>query len=794
MKKFLETIVCILLVNALHAQFSIQGKVIDKGNQPLSGVNVAIHYLNQQQFIITALDGSFMIKNLRSAPQYTINFQLLGKKRQSLQLSAEQMHQFLTVEMVDEIYFLEPLEIKSTRALERAPFTKTNIDKQYLEKINLGQDIPFILQQTPSVVVSSDAGNGIGYTGIRIRGTDATRINVTINGIPYNDAESQGSFFVDLPDLTSSVNSIQVQRGVGTSTNGAGAFGATINLSTNEVNDKAYAESNNSYGSFNTWKNTIKAGSGLINNHFTVDMRLSRITSDGYIDRASSNLQSYFLSTAYLSNKTSLRFNTFSGTEKTYQAWNGVPEIFLQTNRTYNSSGTEKPDAPYDNEIDHFTQTHYQLFFNQSLNKNLSFNIAGFLTRGLGYYEQYKSEENYADYGLPDFITPNKDTLTQTDLVRQLWLDNYFYGNIFSLHYKKNNDQLTIGGGWNKFDNKHYGKIIWAEAGIAKDYTWYNLKANKTDFNIYAKWLKTITPNLDVFTDVQYRYVEYNMYGFRNNPALLIEREFNFINPKVGLSFHKNGWKAYISYALANKEPNRDDFEAGQYQQPKHETLHDFETGIEKTNKNFSYAVTGYYMFYKNQLILTGKINDVGAYTRINVPNSYRLGAELQGTIVIKKWLDVSANLTLSSNKIASFTEYIDDYDNNKQEVIQHVNTGIAFSPSITAGGNVNFKPLANLECSLLHKYIGEQFLDNTENHNRSLRPYFLQDLQVNYTVKNRLFNSVVVKVQLNNIWNKKYEPNGYTYSYMAGGSLNTENFYYPMAGTNFMLGLNLSF
>ena len=351
--------------------------------------------------------------------------------------------------------------------------------KQQLEKINLAQDIPFLLNQTPSVTVNSDAGNGVGYTAIHIRGTDATRINVTLNGIPYNDAESQGTYFVDLPDFVSSVNSIQVQRGVGTSTNGAAAFGATINMSTNEFHENAYAESNNSYGSFNTWKNTIKVGSGLIGDHFTVDARLSRIISDGYIDRASSNLQSFYISPAYTGKKTSIRLNIFSGKEKTYQAWYGVPQDSLQTHRTYNPAGTEKPGEPYDNQTDNYWQKHYQLFFNQSLNPNLSLNIASFLTRGYGYYEEYKAQQLYADYGLNNVVI-NEDTIATTDLVRQRWLDNYFYGQIFSLQYKKAKDELTLGGSWTKYDGKHYGTIIWSGmGGIPKDYRYYDYPATK---------------------------------------------------------------------------------------------------------------------------------------------------------------------------------------------------------------------------------------------------------------------------------------------------------------------------
>src|SRR5665213_504270 len=367
---------------------------------------------------------------------------------------------------LSDTLMLDNIEISSIRASDKAPFTKTDISKKEIAKVNLGQDLPFILNQTPSVFVNSDAGNGVGYTGIHIRGTDESRINVTLNGIPYNDAESQGTYFVDLPDVASSLNSIQIQRGVGTSSNGAGAFGATINLSTNEVNKEKYLELNNSYGSFNTWKNTLKVGTGLIGNHFLIDARISRISSDGYIDRATSNLKSLYFSAAYINEKSSLRFNIISGKEKTYQAWNGVPESYLDSDRTYNSSGTEKPGTPYANETDNYIQTHYQLFFNHKINSVFSYNVDAFLTRGKGYYEEYKADQSFSDYYLPDIINGN-DTITSTDLIRRLWLDNYFYGSIFSLQYHKNKTSLTFGGGWTQYDGQHYDIVTWAQQGLS---------------------------------------------------------------------------------------------------------------------------------------------------------------------------------------------------------------------------------------------------------------------------------------------------------------------------------------
>lgn len=691
--------------------------------------------------------------------------------------------------------YLLPLEVVALRAGEKAPFAKTDLDKKEIAKNNLGQDIPFILNQTPSVVASSDAGNGIGYTGIRIRGTDASRINVTLNGIPYNDAESQGTFFVDLPDFSSSAGSIQVQRGVGTSTNGAGAFGATINIATNDLNKEFYAASNNSFGSFNTFKNNIQFGSGMLGKHFTVDGRLSRISSDGYIDRARSNLRSFYLSTARTDEKNSLRLNIFSGKEKTYQAWYGVAENLLKTNRTNNPAGTEKPGEPYDNETDNYVQTHYQLFYNRSFNPYWKGNIALFLTRGKGFYEQYKAKQEFTSYGLPVFNN-GSTTIRETDLVRRLWLDNYFYGTIYSVQYKKNKTHVIIGGSYNAYDGRHYGDIKWAavQAGVPLNHRWYDLTAYKKDLSMYTKWIQRWGNHWQSFADIQFRYIDYRINGFRNNPTLITRQHFSFLNPKIGVTYTNKTWQAYLSYALAGKDPNRDDFEAGITQQPKAERLHDFELGAEKKGTGYAMGINFYYMRYKNQLVLTGKINDVGAYTRTNIEKSYRAGIEMQGKVTITKWMNLNANISFSENKIRNFTEYLDDYDNGGQQTIFYPKTDISFSPSVIAAGNISFIPVKNAEISLISKYVGRQYLDNTSQRSRSLNPYYLQDIRLSYLLHHRICKETNLILQFNNVFNKKYEPNGYSFSYFYGGDLQTENFYFPMAGFNFILGVNFKF
>ncbi len=689
--------------------------------------------------------------------------------------------------------YLQPVEVNAVRASNKTPIAKTNLSRKEIEKRNNGQDLPFLLQFTPSVVVNSDAGNGIGYTGIRIRGTDASRINITLNGIPYNDAESQGTFLVNIPDFVSSTGSIQVQRGVGTSTNGAGAFGGSINLSTNEIKTQRSLELNNTVGSFNSWKNTLLFSSGIFGNHFTFDARLSSIRSDGYVDRASSNLRAFYSSLAYVDQNNSLRLNVFCGKEKTYQSWYGVDEATLQTNRTANSAGTEKPGAPYDNETDNYGQTHYQLFYNRKINQQWKGNAALFYTRGKGYYEQYKAGESLSDYQLPNLVTPDS-TYSETDLVRRLWLDNDFYGGIFSLHYEQAKKQIIIGGGLNAYDGDHFGQIIWADVATAvpNKYRWYENNAFKTDASLYTKYTEKLGKQWQSFVDLQVRRVGYEINGFRNNPGLSVNNHYTFFNPKAGFTYTHKNTQAYLSYARANKEPNRDDFEAGMLEQPLPEALNDFELGFEQKNKSFTWSANVYYMLYRNQLVLTGKVNDVGAYTRTNIRNSYRLGTELQAAFVVNKWMNVGANATLSNNKVKNFTEFIDDYDNGGQQTILYNNSDIAFSPSVMGALLINIIPAKNWELTLEGKYVGKQYLDNTSQDSRSLDAFYTQHARIAFNSNFKNVKAVNLFLQVNNVFSKRYEPNGYTFSYIAGGGQITENYYFPMAPINFTFGLNI--
>jgi len=690
---------------------------------------------------------------------------------------------------------LQAIEINAVRASEALPIAKTNLSKQDISKQNVGYDLPFILIQTPSIQVNSDAGNGIGYTGFRIRGTDASRTNITINGIPYNDAESQGTFLVNLPDLASSANSIQIQRGVGTSTNGSGAFGASININTNELDTNKSIELRHAFGSFQAQKHTWQLNSGLLKKHFIITGRLSQISSDGYVERASAKLRSFYSSVVYINQNHSLRLNIFSGKEKTYASWFGINQVTLDSNRRYNPAGTEKTGSPYDNESDNYKQTHYQLFYNTKINSAWKANWALFLTTGKGYFEQYKAAQVLSSYGLSPFIS-GSDTISDLDLIRQLWLDNKFYGSNFSVQYDKSKRHLISGLSINSYDGKHFGFIVGSSVAgaIPKSYQWYLRTAKKSEGAAFIKWTEKLHPHWQTFVDLQYRQVRYVINGFRDNPSILISKNFMFFNPKFGITYTNRNLKMYLSYAKATKEPNRDDFETSSNSLPKPETLHDIELGVEKKNKTWSWSCNAYYMHYNNQLVLTGKVNEVFAYTRTNIPKSYRAGIELESQARLNKWMDVAANLTLSRNKIFQFTGYVDDYDNGNQQTTTYNQTDISFSPAVLASASINLKPVKGLDISFSSKYVGKQFLDNTSSEDKILKSYFVQNVKFAYNKVYKKKNALELFFQINNLFSEKYVANGYTFSYIYGGKLSTENYYYPMATLNVMAGLGLRF
>ncbi|WP_281337087.1 TonB-dependent receptor [Flavobacterium eburneipallidum] len=702
-----------------------------------------------------------------------------------LSIAQEKTKDTTKVNQLDEVL------VSAVRVTSKTPVSFSNLSKEELAPRNLGQDIPTLMNYLPSVVTTSDAGNGIGYSGIRVRGSDATRVNVTINGIPYNDSESQGTFWVNMPDFASSLQSIQLQRGVGTSTNGSGAFGASLNMLTDTYSKKSSGEISSSIGSFNTNKNTVKFSTGLMNDHFEIAGRLSTLKSDGYIDRASSDMKSYFLQGTYVAKNTLIKALAFGGTQKTYQAWNGIDAITLADDRTANSAGmfTDEAGNPrfYDNETDNYNQDHYQLHWNEKVSDNWSTNLAFHYTKGKGFYENYKEDADMTDYNLQAV-----GAITTTDLIRQKWLDNDFYGTTFSANYKNGKLDFIFGGGFNKYEGDHFGKVIWARYASQTELGdhYYDDFSTKTDGNVFAKANYQLLENLSLFGDLQYRNVTYKANSWETG---LVDDNFNFFNPKAGLTFDINPNNAlYFSYARANREPNRTDYEGGNV---KPEKLNDFELGWRYKSAKFQVNSNLYYMKYKDQLVLTGGLNDVGSPIRTNSGDSYRLGLELDATWKISEQWFLQPNITLSQNKNKDFYFARDGVLQNLGE------TNIAFSPNVIAGNRLTFMPIKNLQLSLLSKFVGEQFMGNIDSEVSKLKDYFVNDLNVSYEIKpNKIFKSIVITALFNNIFDLKYESNGYFYTYDDDYSnppaiTTVEGAgYYPQAGTNFLAGLTLKF
>lgn len=691
---------------------------------------------------------------------------------------------------------LDEVLVGAVRVTAQAPVTFSNLTKEQFQSRNLGQDIPIMMNYLPSVVTTTDAGAGVGYTGIRVRGSDATRVNVTINGIPYNDSESQGTFWVNMPDFASSTESLQLQRGVGTSTNGSGAFGASLNLLTDSFSQVSKGEISNSFGSFNTRKHTVKFSTGLMNDSFEMAGRLSAINSDGYIDRASSDLKSYFLQGTYVGKSTLIKALVFGGTQETYQAWNGLedPEK-LEDDRTFNTAGMyfdENGDMKfYDNEVDNYKQDHYQLHWNERWNENWNSNFALHYTKGQGYFEQYKEDEDFSDYGLNP-ITLGGETIDVTDVIRRRWLDNDFYGTTFSVNYKKEKVDLIIGGAANKYEGDHFGEIIWAQYASKSEIRdrYYNDFSSKTDLNVFTKINYQLTEKWHLFGDIQYRNVGYHANG---DDTGLVDDTFNFWNPKAGVTFVLNSKSNfYFSYAKANREPNRNDYESGN---PRPEKLDDFELGCRYSTDKTKLNVNGYFMKYKDQLVLTGELNDVGAPVRANSGDSYRLGLEIDATLKLTdKWF-LQPNVTISQNKNQDFVFQRDG-------VLENLGTtNIAFSPDLIAANRLVFMPIQNLQVSLLSKFVGEQFMGNIDAEGSKLDSYFVNDLNVSYEIlTKKVFKSIRIDALVNNIFNLQYESNGYFYTYdddfSNPGTVTTieGTGYYPQAGINFLLGLTLNF
>ena len=673
---------------------------------------------------------------------------------------------------------LDEVIVNATRVGDKTPMTFSDFSKKEIAKRNLGQDIPILMNFMPSVVTTSDAGNGFGYTGIRVRGSDATRVNVTVNGIPYNDSESQGTYFVDMPDFASSLQSIQLQRGVGTSTNGSGAFGASLNMLTDSYSSASNGEISNSFGSFNSRKHTVKFSTGLMNDHFEIAGRLSNIRSNGYIDRAFSDLKGYFLQGTYVGKTTLIKALIFGGNEKTYQAYYGVDEATLKINRTENLIGAFTDEFGvkrfYDNETDNYKQDHYQLHWNEKFSEKWNTNLAFHYTKGKGYYENYKEDATFSDYGLTAFAGQST-----TDLIRQKWLDNDFFGTTFSANFKDKKLDFIFGGSANIYEGKHFGKVIWSRFASTSELGdhYYDDFAKKTDVTLFTKATYNLNERLSVYADLQYRNVNYKA---NFDPANSVNETFRFFNPKAGITFfiHKNQ-NFYFSYAKANREPNRTDYENGT---PKPEKLDDFELGWRFANSNIKININGFYMIYKDQLVLTGVLDAIGNPIRKNIGKSFRRGIEIDANIKLSDKWNTRPNFAISENKNI-------DFINNNGAIIENLgNTNIAYSPKIVAGNILNFKPIKNWELSMLSKFVGEQFLSNIEDQNSKLKDYYVQDLQINFILQpKKIFKTIEFSLLANNVFNTLYISNGADY---GGGYV----VYFPQAGSHFLAGVTLRF
>ena len=784
-------------------QISLSGKILDiTSGKALQGAHISLE--NTANITISDQTGIFSFSHLHPG-NYLLRVSFMGFKTEKMSLLLAK-DTLMVIHLEPVILFGDEVNISATRAQEKYPTTYSTISNTEIKALNLGKDMPFLLQNSPSTIVTSDAGNGVGYTGISIRGTDLTRINVTVNGIPLNEAESQGVWFVDLPDFASSTENIQIQRGVGTSTNGAGAFGASINFLTSDLHQEPYGELNCSGGSFNTFKTTLRFGTGLMVGNISVDGRLSYIYSGGYIDRSFSKLKSYYLSGGFYGKTTTVKLITFSGVERTYQAWEGVPKDSLGTHRTYNPAG-EYIDkngniAYYDDQTDNYQQDHYQLIFSQKLLRNWNISAALHYTKGEGYYENYKQNAKFSDYGLDDVILGG-DTIKKTDLINRKMMKNDFYGITFSSNYTPIDPlKITIGGAWNHYYGKHFGKIIWAEyaSNGDKDRNWYDNTGDKTDFNIYGKFSYQLFKVINLFADLQYRRVNYVIVGslddLRNTDQSHL---FNFFNPKGGIFFQINSKNdLYFSFGIANREPSRNNYQdCDPERPPTFETLYDYELGYALKLEHFSMNANLYYMQYSNQLVLTGEINNVGEAIMVNVPRSYRAGLELAaGVNFFKNKLKWDANLTISRNKIIDFTQYVDNYNEEGNFTGQISNflgeTDLSFSPDLIIGSNITYKPIRQLSFSFNSKYIGKQFIDNTSNPGRALHDYFINGLSASFTISTKVFREIGFNAAVNNLFNQMYETNAWVYPYYYDHQYYESNGYFPQAGINFLFGISL--
>ena len=794
MKKLLISTIFIFLSFLGFAQdFKVSGTVTDNQGEVLTGVNV--YEKGTANGAVTDFDGIYSIQ-LSEGTHYLI---FHYGKNYEVELFVDGDRTF-DYSIEGKRHSLDEVLVRAVRAADDAPVTHSNLDKEDLENRNLGQDIPIMLNYLPSVVSTTDAGAGVGYTSIRVRGSDATRINVTLNGIPYNDSESQGTFWVNMPDFTSSIQSLQLQRGVGTSSNGSGAFGASLNMLTDDVSAKAYGEIGNSVGSFNTHKHNVKFSTGLLSDHFELAGRLSTIKSDGYIDRASSDLKSYFLHGAFKNKNTLIKVLTFGGTQETYQAWNGLedPEK-LENDRTFNSAGmyTDKNGEIqfYENEVDNYKQDHYQMLWSQRFNNYWSSNVSVNYTRGMGYFEQYKEDQKFSTYGLSP-IGIGGDTINRTDLIRRRYLDNHFYAANADVTYRKDNLEVSAGAFYSYYTGGHYGEILWARYASDSEIgdRYYDGDADKSEFTVFSKATYILDDSWSLFGDLQGRFINYKTSGITSDLIeMVMDEDYSFFNPKAGVTYKLNpSNQFYFSYGKAHREPSRTDFRENITTAEK---LDDFELGWRFASEKVKISTNLYYMDYKDQLVLSGEMSDTGAPLRTSSGKSYRLGLEIDAEVQLMPTLKIRPNIALSSNKNVDFVTSIDGELKNLGK------TPISFSPSVIAGNMLEYTPVKNFQISLLSKFVGEQYMGNTNSEASKLDSYFINDVNIAYRLDNLpVVKEIVFSALINNIFNVEYISNGFYYTYdddySNPGTVTTIEGagYFPQATINFLLGATIKF
>jgi iron complex outermembrane recepter protein len=782
----------------------IIGKVTDINMNGLAGTIITIE--NTNLGANTDSEGNYSFYGLKDGV-YKLHFSYIGFETQVHEVNVKG-ETILNISLLAKTFLTDEVFINATRAGEHSPFAYSTIENEFLKKQNSGRDLPYLLSLTPSLVETSEAGNGIGYTSLRIRGTDGNRINVTIDGIPLNDPESQQVFWVDLPDLASSVENIQVQRGAGTSSNGAGAFGATISIQTTNPDNEPFAEVISSAGSFNTRKNSISAGTGLLGGRFALQMRYSDLISDGFIDRTGSDHRSAFISSIFKTGRSRFKANIILGEEHTGIGWWGVPKDSLKINRKYNPAGEYTDDTGirhyYENESDNYIQNHYQLIYSLKLNNYLSLQTSLHYTKGKGYYEEYREDQSLSEYGLQSFKIG--DTLiSATDLIRRKWMSNDFYGMVYSLKFHNTRLEAITGGGMNYYSGDHFGKIIWMRnAGTSeRDYRWYLNSSAKGEISIYEKLNYSLSDRISLFGDLQYRHISYRMTGPDDDLRDIGQRHiYGFFNPKAGVFFSINpNQDAYFSFSVANREPTRTDFKEASGDRnstPKPETLYDYEMGYKLRKGKGSFAINLYAMIYKDQLVPTGELSDVGYSIMTNVDKSYRSGLEMIAVIKPKDFINWNLNLTLSRNKITNFEEYYINY-NTSDWTSEYLNKNLgnvdlAYSPSVTGTSDLALKLFRKVDLHLISKYVGKQYFDNTMNNNRMIDPYFVNNLRFDYEPQIKNTKNVEFQILINNIFNNIYESNGYGGNWYEDGAEKSWSYYFPQAGINYMLRVGVKF